>query len=166
MVELAISIFTITAPRNHMNRLTLSITVGPHGLAAALLCCVLLTGCGSGRGEVSGTVTCDGKPLPFGTIQFLGADGIPYAGTIGPDGTFSVQVPVGQAKVIVSCLDEAQQKQIASQLMAARGRTAPPRPISGKLSLIPLRYAGWETSGLTIPVVSGANQQDFNLTSN
>jgi hypothetical protein len=131
----------------------------------ALLVSASVVGC-SGRAEVSGTVLCDGKPLPFGTIQFLGPDGIPCAGAIGPDGSYSVQVPVGEARVLITCLDEARMHQVSSQLAGARGRAAPPPAISGKLSLIPLRYADWTTSGLTVLVSRGANPQDFSLTSN
>jgi hypothetical protein len=132
---------------------------------AAVLLSTAVAGCGAGRGEVTGIVTLDGKPLPFGTIQFLGPDGIPCAGAIGPDGSFSVQVPVGEARVLIVCLDEAQVRQVGSQLAAARGRAAPPPPVSGPFSLIPQRYGDWTTSGLTISVTRGTNLQDFFLTS-
>jgi hypothetical protein len=130
----------------------------------ALVACGPIIGCGPGRGEVSGTVRYNGKPLPSGTIQFLGSDGVPCAGTIHSDGTFSVQVPAGEAKVIVSCLDEAKLKQYSGALMAAKGRGIPPSQ-PGKLSLIPLRYADWTNSGLTVVVTSGKTEQDFNLIS-
>jgi hypothetical protein len=93
-----------------------------QAVLTALLLCALGTGCGSGQGEVSGTVRYRGKPLPFGTIQFLGQDGIPYAGRIQPDGTFSVRVPTGEAKVIVSCVDEARMNRFQAASMADRGR--------------------------------------------
>jgi hypothetical protein len=130
-----------------------------------LLLGVSVTGCGSGQGEVRGTVRYKGKPLPFGTIQFLGRDGLPYAGKIQPDGTFSVQVPAGEAKVIVSCVDEARMSRYTRQLTAGRGRIAPP-PSSGNFSLIPRRYADWNASGLTVLVERGQTVQDFTLTSN
>jgi hypothetical protein len=130
-----------------------------------LLLCAALTGCGRGVGEVSGTVRCNGRPLPFGTIQFLGTDGLPRAGAIGPDGSYSVQVPVGTAKVIVSCVDEARMKRVSSQLAAGRGRSAPAPAPSGQLSLIPQRYADWDASGLTVVVESGKTERDFDLSS-
>jgi hypothetical protein len=133
---------------------------------AALLALLLgtLTGCGSGKGEVSGTVRCNGKPLPFGTIQFLGPDGIPCTGPIGPDGTFSVRVPLGEAKVIVSCLDEARMKRFTGRLMAGRGRAAPPPVYAASFSLIPQRYADWDASGLSVLVQDNQTTQDFALT--
>jgi hypothetical protein len=131
----------------------------------AVLLCASLAGCGSGRGEVSGTVRCDGKPLPHGTIQFLGEDGVPHAARIQPDGTFAVEVPAGEAKVIVSCVDEARLGRFTSQL-AGHSRGAPPPASSGNFSLIPQRYADWNASGLTVLVRRGQTVRDFDLTSN
>jgi hypothetical protein len=149
-----------------MNRFRSLLRLRPGRAALpALLLCVLATGCGSGYGEVSGTVRYNGKPLPFGTIQFLGADGIPCSGPIQPDGTFSVQVPAGEAKVIISCLDESRMKRVAARSAASSGRAAPLRWTRGGLSLIPRRYADWNTSGLTVLVESGKTVRDFALTS-
>ena len=138
---------------------------GVAGALLAVVVCASVTGCGSGRGEVSGVVRCNGKPLPFGTIQSLGADGVPHAATIQPDGTFSVQVPAGEAKVIISCLDESRMKRVAARSAASSGRAAPLRWTRGGLSLIPRRYADWNTSGLTVLVESGKTVRDFALTS-
>jgi hypothetical protein len=133
----------------------------------ALLALLLgaITGCGGGQGEVSGTVRCNGKPLPFGTIQFLGPDGVPCAGQIRPAGTFSVGVPVGEAKVIISCVDQPRMGRFTRQLTASRGRAAPPPLTSRSFSLIPQRYSDWNTSGLTVVVKRGKTTQDFALLS-
>ena len=132
----------------------------------ALLLGASLAGCGPGQGEVSGVVRVNGRPLPFGTIQFLGADGVPRAGKIQPDGTFSVGVPAGEAKVIVSCVDEARLNRLTAQLASKQGRAAPPPPAAENFSLIPQRYADWNASGLTVLVQPGKTVQDFALTSN
>jgi hypothetical protein len=124
----------------------------PVALLAVLM--AALTGCGAGKGEVRGTVRFNGRPLPSGTVLFLGADGIPRAGQIQPDGTFSALVPAGPAKVIVCCLAEGRPSRSAS-----RGRAAPPPG-----SLIPARYADWNTSGLTVLVKPGQTVQDLALT--
>lgn len=50
----------------------------PRSLRSLALCCclpLLLTGCGTGREPVTGTVTLDGQPLPSGEIRFLAMDG-------------------------------------------------------------------------------------------
>jgi hypothetical protein len=138
---------------------------GRAGLLALLLG-ASLTGCGARMGEVRGTVRCDGKPLPFGTIQFLGQDGLPYAGTIQADGTFSVQVPVGEAKVLVRCVDEDRLSHYTAQAAGSHGRAAPPPLPRGGFSLIPQRYADWDSSGLTVRVQPGTTEQDFSVNPN
>jgi hypothetical protein len=100
--------------------------------------------------------------LPFGTIQFLGPDGIPCAGSIQPDGTFSVRVPVGEAKVIVSCVDESRMNHLTRPSSSQARAVAPSRSLT-HLSLIPQRYADWDTSGLAVRVEGGRNTQDFAL---
>jgi hypothetical protein len=126
----------------------------------ALLSCSV-AGCGSGLAEVSGTVSYKGKPLPSGTIQFLGQDGIPRAGRIQPDGTFSVQVPVGEAKIIVS-RDEPAAPGPAGRAASGGRRPAPPTPSADQL---PRRYSDWDASRLTVVVKRGKTTQDFALTS-
>src|SRR5262249_20839967 len=116
-----------------MNRFRTSNRPRPgRGVLAALLLCASLTGCGSGQAEGSGTVRCNGRPLPGGTIQFLGPDGIPCAGPIGPDGTFSVRVPPGEAKVIVCCVGDGQPAQFAARSAGGPGRVAPRPAARGK----------------------------------
>lgn len=129
--------------------------------------CSTLAGCGSGVGELHGTVRYNGKPLEQGNIQFLARDGIPRTARIGPNGAFSVSLPAGSAKVMVVSVDERQLGRFTSA-MAGRGaagvRSAPPRMPKGNFSRIPQRYADWDTSGLTIEVGSGTTTHDFTLT--
>jgi hypothetical protein len=132
---------------------------------AAALMALLVAGCGSSRIEVSGTVRLNGKPLSHGTIQFLGEDGVPCSAEIGQDGTYSLEMPTGQAKVIVSCVDEVKLKQVTTQMAATHGRSAPPASSASKLSLIPQRYADWSSSGLTVLVQGDRTVKDFSLTS-
>jgi hypothetical protein len=136
------------------------------GLAGLLvLLCVPTTGCGSGTAEVTGTVRYNGKPLPSGTVQFLGSDGVPHSAPIQADGTYTARVPVGPAKVIVSCVDETRLNQFTARSADRNGRGAPVPPAGG-FSLIPQRYADWNSSGLTVTIESGRTVQDFALTSN
>jgi hypothetical protein len=131
----------------------------------ALLLGVSAAGCGGGMGEVRGTVRCNGRPLPFGTIQFLGQDGVPRAGKVQPDGTFAVRVPAGAAQVIVTCVDEARLTGLTRRPAGGPARAAAPRVPSGSFSLIPLRYGDWGASGLTALVEPGGTRQDFGLLS-
>jgi hypothetical protein len=148
----------------HHRRSSSALRLGVAALLTLLSCAV--AGCGSGVGEVSGTVSYNGLPLPSGTIQFLGQDGIPRAGKIQQDGTFSVRVPVGETKVIVSCIDESGIRRSAGRATARESRAAPRPLASGNFSRIPGRYSDWNTSGLTVVVKRGrTTQEDFALTS-
>lgn len=77
--------------------------MGIYKLAACCLAAYLcLTGCGSRNGlmEISGSVTCDGKPVQNGTVNFLPADGNgPTAGAIVSDGRYSVKLSPGKKQV-------------------------------------------------------------------
>src|SRR5437867_11811654 len=65
-----------------------------------------LLGCGPGRGDLSGTVTFEGKPLRFGTVLVLGGDGIPKSGQIEEGGAYSVKdIQAGPIKVAVTSAD-------------------------------------------------------------
>ncbi|HZY87943.1 MAG TPA: hypothetical protein VFE78_24120 [Gemmataceae bacterium] len=136
------------------------------GAALALVLSASAVGCGGGRGEVRGTVRYRGRPLTSGTVQLLGADGVPYAATIGADGSYVVRAPVGAAKVIVSCLAEARLPRLTRQQPAGRSAVrgaAPPRPRSGGFSLVPERYGDWGLSGLAVEVGRGETTCDFDL---
>jgi hypothetical protein len=130
-----------------------------------LLLCAALTGCGSGLGEVSGTVRYNGQPLPGGTIQFLGPDGVPCAGTIQPDGTYAVRVPPGEAKVIVSRAGEGQPTRFAARAAGGPARLALRSKARGQGPRLPARYADWDASGLTVLVEGSITVQDFDLVS-
>lgn len=70
---------------------------------SALACAFGLAGCGSGRVDVAGEVSMNGKPVVYGSVTLVAADGIGYAGEIQPDGTFQVTgVPAGPVKIGVS----------------------------------------------------------------
>src|SRR5262245_11102874 len=71
------------------------------GVALAFLT-LAAVGCG-GRGDVSGKVTYNGKPLVFGTVQFEASDKTIKQANIETDGSYFIAgVPVGEAKVAVS----------------------------------------------------------------
>jgi hypothetical protein len=67
------------------------ISVKSWRAAACWLAVLLLTatGCGPGRGSATGKVTYSGKPLVYGSVVFLGADGLPVSGAIGTDGSYT-----------------------------------------------------------------------------
>ena len=85
--------------------------VRPMFAMAAWASLVFLAGCGSSGPElfpVSGTVTVNGKPLPTGSVQFIGTGLRPAYGQIGADGKFKLATDdqegcaAGTFKVVVS----------------------------------------------------------------
>ena len=118
---------------------------------------VALTGCGRRGNElapISGKVTYQGKPLPFGSVMFLPKSGPPATGIIQPDGTFNMitrglgdGASVGTNRVRVVCLESQAPSNNISGGEALAGRP-----------LIPQKYSSWETSGIDVDVRSGANE--------
>src|SRR5690349_13504580 len=82
-------------------------------VAAFLAAAALVAGCGGGEqfGEVSGTVSYDGKPVEDGAITFVPDKG-PTAGGGIKDGKYSAKVPVGPAKVSISAGKVVGQKKL------------------------------------------------------
>lgn len=68
-----------------------------------LLCMALVSGCGDGLAEVSGTVTIDSQPLAEGEILFVEADRskAPAAGKIVA-GKYALRMPPGSKKVLIT----------------------------------------------------------------
>jgi hypothetical protein len=125
-------------------------------LAAAAL--LALAGCG--RGNVSGTVTYQGKRLVWGTVQFEGSDGALKQGNVNSDGTYSVRgVATGPAKVAVSSLNPNSSD---FQPRVAAGQSAPRPEVKGWFP-IPPKYDAPYKSGLTYTIKSGANTIDIEL---
>ncbi len=54
---------------------------------------------------VSGKVTYRGKPLPFGQIVMVHTAGPMQAGEIRSDGSYAIEAPVGENRVMIICQD-------------------------------------------------------------
>lgn len=103
---------------------------------------VLVTGC-SGRTSVSGKLSYQGKPLPYGTVMIFGSDGMPQNGVIAADGVYTVSgVPYGPAKMVVTCIDPQaveEAKKLAGRSTGGKRPSFMPFDDS-KYSKIPLAY--------------------------
>jgi len=130
-----------------------------HAVAVA----VLLTAGGAGVraqgianrvGDIQGTVTFKGKPLPAGTIGFHPAQGKLVVGQLRRDGTFSVKnVPAGRVRVTVE-----------TESVKAPAKAPPGKPpAAGKYVPIPARYGDPKTSALAFEVQGGENTLIVNL---
>jgi hypothetical protein len=131
-------------------------------IVGAALLTLALAGCAR-KGDVTGKVTFEGKPVVFGTVQFEGSDGSLRQGNIEPDGSYSVTgVATGEARVAVSS-----QNPNSSDFMplVREGATPPPpRPEVKGWFAIPKKYDAPYNSGLKYPIHSGANKIDIELT--
>jgi hypothetical protein len=112
-------------------------------------------------GEVTGTVLYQGKPLPSGTVLFVGPDGSRRGfSPIATDGTYRIQqVPVGPVKIAV-----VSEPRVPRGLMRASGpRPQSPGPTTSDYVPIPNRYQEPDRSGLTYTVGAGKQIQDIIL---
>jgi hypothetical protein len=117
-----------------------------------------LLGCagGSDTGEVSGTVTYDGKPVEDGAISFFPSDGKgPTAGGTIKNGKYTAtKVPVGTAKVSISGSKVVGKKKVYDT------PDSPEMPVTKEL--LPEKYN--TKTELTLDVKSGSNEKNWDLT--
>lgn len=141
----------------------------PRRTALLAFACCFLAGCSDRppMAKVRGTVTLDGKPLPFGVVTFEAA-GLRSAtakvvnGELTEVTTFDPNdgVPVGSHRVAVTANAEP-----GSAVTANPGDTKRPPPadyMSGK-SLIPAAYNDPATSKLTADIKPGDNLVELKL---
>jgi hypothetical protein len=132
---------------------------------------VLLSGCG-GPGDLTGTVRYRDQPLPYGTVQARGADGLVREAPVGPDGTYTISgLPLGPAALSVTC--RAPREVDRTPARAAGGRSASDARLSqpagrtvdrtAETSLIPAVYSDLDRSGLSFTLQPGANRCEIDL---
>jgi hypothetical protein len=123
----------------------------PVASGLALLAALATSACG-GTGELHGVVTYAGKPLPGGTVVFVGPDNRPVRAPISPDGKYEARgVPAGPVKIAVLSPPPPP---------FPRKPGAPPAPPTMR---IPPQYADPNTSGLSHTATTGAQQHDIDL---
>ena len=110
-------------------------------------------GCGGNKneGEVSGTVTYQGKPLPIGTVSFLDSSNLLLGSSTINDGTYAIpvpKVPIGAVKITVTTPRKLRKSK--------RGETIEVIPI-------PDKYGKADSSGLTYTVKPGPNEYNIEL---
>lgn len=134
-------------------------------LLVTLLTGPTLVGCSGNSdqlptGEVHGTVSYQGKPLPTGSVTFIpDGPGKAAAGEIQADGTYTLTTysqgdgaTIGSHKVMI--ISEKDTSELPAE--SAEANT--------DLSLIPEKYGmSPKTSGLTAEVKEGDNEINFNL---
>ena len=119
-----------------------------------------LTGCGQDTGpalgNVTGTVTLDGKPLPEASVTFYPADdGRPSQGTTDENGKYTLRFTGTKEGAMVG------QHSVQVEVGVPMGESdTPPAPKGPQL---PAKYN--KNTELTAEVKRGSNTIDFDLTS-
>jgi hypothetical protein len=128
-------------------------------LIAVALGCSTCLGCG-GKGDLSGTVSLDGKTLSSGSVLVLSSDGIPKSSPIEPDGSYHIKdIVSGTIKISVNSPDPGEIEH------HPRKRDEPPPPPKDRSKWFPIHadYADFEKSGLTFELSRGPNTFDIKL---
>jgi hypothetical protein len=148
-----------------------SVRAGAWKVVPLLLVCSFGLGCGKSKGGVTGKVTYKNAPLKNAWITLIPSQGqdAPSPVQSSEDGSYTIKdVPFGEYKIIVSCVDQKEVK--AAQTDAAKkagsGRTAKaiiPRGSSTGKSLIPVKYGDASRSLLTVNVDKESTPYDIVL---
>jgi hypothetical protein len=121
------------------------------GMRLAVIAAVVLSGCGGGRGEISGVVRYQGKPLTGATITFHDETGGAFPAVIDKEGAYKVRnVPVGTARVVIT----------VPLAISIPGLEDTPLPTFPEALA---KFARPETSGLECDVVAGTQSYDPKL---
>jgi hypothetical protein len=160
-------------------RLCVALLVLPLGL--------LVAGCGSSHGTVSGKVSFRGQPLRGGTVSIIPQAGGALTGEIKQDGTYTIaKVPTGPAKVAVETASVRPSAMGGGQARGPAGyyakmaKEAPSGTPSGadptqfipggqkpsdpkKYVPIPEQFGDVEKSGVTLTVTGGKQPFDIDL---
>jgi hypothetical protein len=118
-------------------------------------------GCGGDKnvGQVSGTVTYQGKPLPIGTVSFLDSSNHALASSAINNGAYATpgKVPVGPIKAIVTTPSSSSGGRrptvVRNNKRVEKIRVIP----------IPAKYGSADSSGLGYTVKPGANTYNIEL---
>jgi hypothetical protein len=133
--------------------------VRPGSRLGGVVLFLTLSGCGPGRGDLSGTVSYQGKILRFGSISVVGSDGIPRTEPLREDGSFLLQnLRAGTIKVAVISQDRAE-----SQPKARKKGAAQPKIDRTGWFAIPEKYNDFEKSELTYTLRAGPNRWTIDL---
>jgi hypothetical protein len=134
-------------------------------LPLVLLFPLLASGCGQGKGTVSGKVTYQGKAVPSGFVTFIPEQGGALHSDIQSDGSYRLNnVPVGQVKISVEPKKSAQDTLQSSAMPRnpkdfGKAKAA----MTENSTQIPSRYTDPEKSQLTYTVTKGSQQHDIDL---
>jgi hypothetical protein len=125
---------------------------------------LLLAGCGSETGELTGSVRYKGKAVVAGTVTVYDAENRPFQGAI-EQGKYTVTGITPGAVQVAVVSPNPNQGMYPKGTPARPGREARPTaaaPVAGWFAL-PKKYEGAETSPLKTDVKAGSNPYDIEL---
>lgn len=125
-------------------------------------------GCGGAKGDLSGTVSYNGKPVAIGSVLLIGVDSKPRTAWIEADGSFHFDgVPVGEAKLAVHSPDPGKEAKVRTRRKnpVSKDKSVPPKLDEPELSAgdrtkwfaIPAKYDDVDRSGLLVTISPGTN---------
>jgi hypothetical protein len=151
------------------------------GVVLTLLLGLLSAGCSS-KGEVSGQVLYQGKPLPGGTVTLVTPNQGAFSNRISPEGRYTIyKVPVGKVKIAVqpprpregNPVMQAMMRDAKKKMSPEEFEKMPPRlkakiesstpAAAGSAVAIPTQYSDPEKSGLELTVTGGKQTHDIEL---
>jgi hypothetical protein len=148
--------------------------------ALSVMVAVPLSGCGKGKGPVTGTVTVDNRPIRSGQLTFLGADGTRHPTTIGFNGTYTIELPPGDYKVGVEGGGQSNAAKMARVPIPKAPTGMPPmKDPTGQVGgepvdlakemqnpvVVPMRYRAPESSGLKVTTTGDGDTFDIPMKS-
>lgn len=132
-------------------------------------------GCGSGDdrpelGQVTGTITMDGKPLAGTVVVFSPDNGRPARGKTDAEGKYELTyigqtrgAKIGHHRVEIAPNEEGEDESEIEAATAGESTTTPTTPVKPRKNSVPARYN--VNSVLEADVKAGENQFDFKLES-
>lgn len=141
---------------------------GRYLLGLAFLPLLGIMGCARPTGTVTGKVYYKTKLLKGGTVTFVGPDGKTATGQIQEDGSYTVEkAPVGEVKVGVDNRSLKPRPGIPRYRPPSGSQAGytPPDPAEQAKRYVPIpdQYTDPTTSGKTLTVTSGKQEQDIKL---
>ena len=124
-----------------------------------LIAAAIVVGCSQGppMGTVTGKVTINGAAPPDGSISFFPVDGkSATAGTTITNGEYTAKVPLGKVTIQIRVSKQVGQKRLYPT------PDSPVQPIMAEV--LPPKYN--DRTELTMDVVKGTNERDFDLKTN
>ncbi|HTU93436.1 MAG TPA: hypothetical protein VMF69_25375 [Gemmataceae bacterium] len=127
--------------------------VGRLGAGMAMSLLLVVVGCGKRMGDVSGTVSYQGTPLPNGDVAFFDKNNLLVGSSPIVNGKYRIRrVPSGTVTITVTVLPPPKS--------AAGGKST---SASSEFIALPPMYGDPAKSGLTFPVKPGSQKHPIEL---